>query len=260
MDNSEAKVFLDNCVRSDSVIARPTTFRKTVQWGSSEIEVDVVGWRGQPPKQPWLQEQIDCLPTIAALVRNGRIRFFTYNELRFEAWHARGGGFSVFEGLPLTPVPAPLERSRLFIHSDFKRTIHGSETAAFAKFLLYNMTEPLAAQLIETGVLTEFEVQNLKQLGRFREICAGLSAKHHRDALHLWTAEVNGMDYFLTTELKFRRALAQKKDFTPRCKIVSPSDLLSELGVSEREPLPFEPGEEYDYFGRPLGKGGSEEA
>jgi hypothetical protein len=66
-----------------------------------------------------------------------------------------------------------------------------------------------------------------------------LPENHYRDALHLWTAEVNGLDYFLTADKTFINVMTKTSRVPLPTRPISPSDLLAELGVTQIDPLPI---------------------
>ena len=84
------------------------------------------------------------------------------------------------------------------------------------------------------------EQKNLAQIGQFKLLCRHLARTHYPDAFHVWTAEANGLDYFLMMDKRFPNAIRNRRDLDFRCKAVSPDELLSALGVSEKDPLPYE--------------------
>ncbi|MAB12472.1 MAG: hypothetical protein CMI59_01025 [Parvibaculum sp.] len=145
----------------------------------------------------WKSKQLSALPTIVHLVSDGKIQFFSYGELRNEAWN-RPGSFpgevmgNLLAGVQISEVPDAICRTRLF-SSNFKET--KAEMIDFCRWLL---------SLNQRGVkklgglpFTDFEMENFRGLDRFREICKAVHSKHYPDAFHFWTAEVNGMDFFL---------------------------------------------------------------
>jgi hypothetical protein len=73
---------------------------------------------------------------------------------------------------------------------------------------------------------TDFELRNLESLDRFRQICSGLSEQHYPDAFHLWTAEVNKLAFFLTTDQKFIRAITETSRITFTTRPIPPSEFL----------------------------------
>ena len=73
-----------------------------------------------------------------------------------------------------------------------------------------------------------------------------------RDIFHLWTGETNNIEYFLTIDKRFINAISQNQRSNLPCKPIAPDDLLSELNVLERDLLPFETNQNYDFFGNKL--------
>ena len=89
---------------------------------------------------------------------------------------------------------------------------------------------------------------NLRNLSRFHELIDSLPAdKHWPDALHLWTAETHGAEYFLTLDKRFINALTKTARIDLPTKLALPSELLDDLNVHVRDPLPVEDLEFYDY-------------
>lgn len=245
------KVLVDSCVIS---------LAETVQVASKHVnrppwgDFEVTGFVGKAPRDKTQQFQRECLPTIAQLARNGVLHLYRTNEIDFEGWHrSRPLGLprgDLFADIPFTAVPPAIERSRVQ-QGDI---IHHAQGDALARFCKWLLAVDESALLSSPGAREHFapqEVTNLGRLGRFRSICAGLSDTQCRDAFHLWSAELSGVDYFLTVDTKFINALTQTRKLDLPCKPVSPSELLNDLGVTEREPLPYEPGQFYDVFGQP---------
>ena len=90
---------------------------------------------------------------------------------------------------------------------------------------------------------------NLHDLGRFHELIDALPyEKHWPDALHLWTAETHGAEYFLTLDQKFINALTMTARINLPTKPARPSQLLDDLGIQDRDPLPAEALKFYNYI------------
>ena len=113
------------------------------------------------------------------------------------------------------------------------------ELISFCSLLLALEPSLLQGATAFWNTLPALEQENLLRLERFKSLCRGLSKKHYPDAFHLWTAETNRLDYFLTMDRKFPRALSTNRRLDFRCKAVSPDELLNSLGVSERDPFPY---------------------
>ena len=95
-------------------------------------------------------------------------------------------------------------------------------------------------------------LNNLRNVQRFRELCAGLSEKQFPDAFHLWTAEINGAQMFLTTDRKFIRVMTKTKKTNLSCVPVSPQELLEHLNIHELDPFEFKEGVFYSTGGEPI--------
>lgn len=111
---------------------------QTIQWGSSIISAEITGYERKPLpdlSQAWKREQINCLPTIAKLAKDGIISLYSYPELRHEKWK-RPGSFpvnrigNVFSDVPISPVDAAVERS-YFIQKEIGQYIKTEEVISF---------------------------------------------------------------------------------------------------------------------------------
>lgn len=245
-------VLVDNCVLDLAETVQEGTKRVEVPWGDITVTTDIVGLVGKTPRDTTQQVQRECLPTIVRLVRNGTLLLHKTTEVAFEAWHRAGAAAPLpgylFASVPFIDIPPAIERSRLR-QTEIGQHVQGDAVAQFCQWLRGVDEKRLLSEATFREHITPQEAANLGNLGRFRELCKGLSPDQCRDAFHLWTAEVNGLDYFLTVDTKFIRALTMrgKKPDLP-CLPVTPSDLLDIMGVTERDPLPFVPGRFYNSF------------
>jgi len=235
---------IDLSVRRRGVLTQETWIERAITWAGRELTTHIAGWKPKPHVDgPWLQEQINCLPTIARLATQGSILLYTYSELEFEECSGRPEMMGTFGDLfprkAIKKCPAAVNRPRFRQNVDFHYYLKRGELIGFCSFLL--ALEPAvlqgAAEFWDT--LPRFEQQNLLQLGQFQSLCRGLSENHYPDAFHLWTAETNHLDYFLTMDRRFPRALSTNRNFDFGCSTVSPDELLCSLGVAERDPFPY---------------------
>jgi len=252
------KVLVDNCIISLSDTMQGAFKEQNLAWGESSQCIRIAGYvrKKLPSKdQAWKRDQIECLPTIGKIAREQRIALYTYDEIIFEGWK-RSGSFpsnhlgNIFSGVDFNHVDAAIERS-YFFQSGFCEYLKKDEVINFCKWLLTPNIESLADKLAPTKRYPEPLLKNLRRVQRFRDLCSGLSEKQYPDAFHLWSAEINGMDLFLTTDGKFIRALTQTKKLGLPCMPLSPSQLLEQFGITEREPFEYEEGLFYDFFGNP---------
>jgi hypothetical protein len=211
--------------------------------------------RAKTEDEKWKQDQIERLPTIARLSREGLLRLHTYEELLWEAWK-RPDSFpaqpfgDVFRTSEITNVASAVRRS-VFFQSEMSEYMHRDGLITFAKWLLNGFSDRLLDAPELRQALTEFEVNNLRNLHKFESICQRVAETHYGDAFHLWTGETHFISYFLTTDKKFTGTATNQGKLQLACCPISPSDFLAELGVRNRDPLPFEYGKRYTLAGMP---------
>jgi hypothetical protein len=244
--DKKTSVLVDLSVRRYAVITQDAQIEKRIAWGGREHTFSIAGWRRKPHRsatEGWLQKQISCLPTIARLAKEGTIECYFYIELMFE--EARGSGGmrgtfgDLFAGVDMKSCLAVVNRPRFRQNVDFSQYLRKEGLAEFFDFLL-KLDPSLLRQAPEFwDTLPAFEQENLMQLERFKCLCRCLSERHYSDAFHLWTAEANGLDWFLTMDKKFVNAVSSIRDFNFRCKPILPEQLLSALGITEIDPHPF---------------------
>ena len=252
---SSRKVFLDNCIISVSDTMQEVFKKKDIYWGDSIQELEIFGYERKPlsdESQTWRRNQIKCLPTIGRLAREKIISLYTYCELKFEGMK-RSGSFpfnnigNAFQNVEISQVDAAVERS-YFSSMEFGRYIKTEQVIKFCKFLLGTNTEEFAEQLAEYDY-PDFLLRNLRSVERFRDLCDGLSEKQFPDAFHLWTAEVNEAEFFLTIDRKFIRVMTETKNISLPCRPLPPCEFLQRLGVEERDPFEYKQNQFYDFFG-----------
>lgn len=107
----------------------------------------------------------------------------------------------------------------------------------FCQFLLRMNQAAVESQVDRWPFLSDFERSNLRNLGRFREICDALPETHYPDAFHLWTAEVNDLDYFGVVDKRFLNAITKTSRISPRTKLMAPRDLIQDLGIMSLDAL-----------------------
>lgn len=240
------RILVDNCVLSLGEIARGVLTKTEVPWGNRVETVEIAGLMAKPrfgSDHKWKQDQLECLPTVARLAREGKLLLHKYVELEFEGWQRSQAPASstanLFYCIPFTRVPSAVERSRIQ-QMDFQSYLDEDAIVKFCKLLLDIKEESLLSSKALAELFTSYELANIANLRRFREMCVGLAEKQYRDALHLWTAEVAGLDYFLTVDRRFVRAMRESRKLELPCKPLSPAELLLALDVVDRDPLPLE--------------------
>jgi hypothetical protein len=205
--------------------------------------------QARPVRNDWLREQIEALPTISRLAGEGRIKPHTYSELRFEAKYRVDEFGDVFGRTQICEVPPAVERSAFFV-LDLATYAQGQSFREFCRWLLDGYSDAWLETPAAREFLTAEQIKNLREVQRYRDICRRLAPKHYSDAFHLWTGEVNGLTHFLSTDGTFRHEVMRFRELNLRCVPVLPTDLLSQLGVANRDPMPFEYGARYFLTGQ----------
>lgn len=250
-------IMIDNCITSLSDTMQ--CIYKTVEIGIGNVSqsIQVLGFQRRPTPgvdEEWMYNQFNCLPTIARIAREGLISCYTYSELRHEAWKRPGSFPSNVIGLLFSGVPyvdAAVERS-YFFQTDLSEYLSSDQMILFCKWLINTDFTKRIDDFYAAGKYPEFLLANLRNVDRYRKLCASLGERQYPDAFHLWTAEVNGAKYFLTTDRKFIRGMTQSNNMDLPCLPIGPEQLLEVLKVNARDPFPHPENTLIDIFGNPL--------
>lgn len=235
---------VDLSVLRRGVLTQETQIERGIRWANRNLVSRIAAWKPRPlPHDLWLRQQVKCLPTIVRLAREGAIVLYTYSELQCEEMRARRGMAGTFGDLfsdvEIRKCQPAVNRPRFRQNVNFDYYLKKEELLEFCDFLL-QLPESLIQQPPELWAkLSASEQENLTQLGRFKFLCRHLARTHFSDAFHLWTAEANGLDYFLMMDKKFPNALQNRRDLGFRCRAASPDEFLNALGISERDPYPY---------------------
>jgi predicted nucleic acid-binding protein len=249
------RVLLDRNLRDHALRARPAGRLQTIRWGDTDVSAKIAGIMGKPlPPPGWLREQVLCLPTVASLARQGRLAMFSCTEIGFEEASAtmpfRSQYGDIFAGVTIDELESAVERSYFYQTIDFSKHISGDYVAEFIRDFLLKLDESKSVPLIrEHAKVPEFFLRNLENVERFRELCKGLTTSDHlRDAFHLWTAEVHGLDYFLTADQGFINVMTQTKRVNLPTRPICPTQLLEVVGVPRLDPMPLAADEYRDWI------------
>lgn len=190
-------------------------------------------------KEGWLQSEIDCLAAIADLCRQGKIIAYTTEELVAE--RSRALKFppqiydDIFCGLDFTLAPSPLDRSKWGL--SLEQYNSKDQLISYCKSFLLSQGE-LRMEKFIAGMrenprfsLTNFEEKCLRNRTIFKALCKGIHETHYPDALHLWTAEENKLDVFLTTDRKFQN-VTRRQNLNLSCNVLLPSEALTRLSTA----------------------------
>jgi hypothetical protein len=261
------RVMLDNGIQGHSQLCDWAMGPNGPLFGAqSESEVTGVV-RREPHKDPDFQAQIDALFTVGRLFREKQIEAFTYSELICESMQQFIGEpmLDALAECVIDTCPPAIERSRFQMgnYSNFARKggtrdqRRGLDTSlsqiAFMQMLL-GLEDGFLSQWGHFKALiglTEFEIESLENLKCFQGLCkirGGI--EHYPDMFHLWTAQRNRIDVFLTLDCKlanFANTIHKTKaipiEFPTR--VLRPIELLALLGVKEPDPFPIRHGSFY---------------
>jgi hypothetical protein len=190
----------------------------------------------RPARTGWLQDEIDCLGKIAELCRRKKLLPYITEELESEEFRAlkfpSPNYDDLFKEIQFKKAQCPIVRSKWGLSA--KQYTDKNDIIAYCKCFFLTpskeRTEKFIAGMKENPrfSLSEFEERCLRNSDVFRKICRGISENHYPDALHLWTAEKNGLDVFLTMDKKFINVMARQK-IGLHCRVMLPSDVLRAL-------------------------------
>jgi hypothetical protein len=209
------KVYLDSNVYKFSATKVPgyRSREVTVNWGGHKQALTVHDAVTENPNDqinnPQLKAEADLLPEVAALGKSGLVTFQISVETNVEI-----GGlpkmFSLtgnFYGAPREMVQPPVKYGRVLYGGS-----EGWEEGQYR--FLCTLDHPRFRQLQRiTGAYQGAKPANRNQL---------------LDAFHLWCAEHNGSDYFLTLDFKLASVIERSKK-KPSVPVVRPSELLNAI-------------------------------
>ena len=138
---SSVTALIDLSVRRRGVLTRETWIERALRWAGRDLTINIEGWKPKPHVDgPWLQEQIECLPTIARLATQGSILLYTYSELEFEEWSGRpemmGTLGDLFSREGIKKCPAAVNRPRFRRNAEFQYYLKRDELIGFCSFFL----------------------------------------------------------------------------------------------------------------------------
>ncbi len=240
MESDPIRVLFDNslyrfCQLDDFVVPPPEIVDGRVRQSNRHAQLRL---RRPRAGEEWKFEQIPFLKRISGHARAGRVKPAISEELLLEHWSSsesmRTGSpdGELFNGVEFEHLPSAVERSRyqglpLEEFSDKKVRLE------FFEMLRQwaHMSEERIALLTERFRLPEFEVEGLRHLSRFCELCGSLPPRDDKiiDVFHLWTAERSDVRYFLTFDRKFINYMTATSRVRLHCRPILPLDLCTIL-------------------------------
>ena len=218
----------------------------------TEFEIGYVRKELPDENEKWKRDQFQCLPKIAELAKAGCILLFKGSEVQIESMHRRKlmAPGKVFESVHIQHADSAIERS-FFEPNSFSEYIRAGRLVSFCKSLLSASPEWVEEKLNNGNNYPANTLSSLRNLARFKELCEGLAEKQYPDAFHLWTAEVNKGDFFLTADKKFLNAMCKSKKIKLPCMPVSPEGLLERFDFKPDTDFEFKNDDFVPFLGPP---------
>ncbi|MFZ7096091.1 hypothetical protein ACOPJQ_05530 [Luteimonas dalianensis] len=184
----------------------------------------------------WRGNERQALRELCELARRGEIEFCTSTELygelsdSRESWRPGRTGNEMLEGIEFEFLDSPVERTRFFSGVGFGAKKDRLDFCQFLRTLASAQQSPCWLGRFD-GQLPERQKSGLADVGRFSELCTGLSDDDEKmiDMFHLWTGEFSKVDYFLTFDRKLINFVNQTSKVEVRCSPISPYQLLQKL-------------------------------
>jgi len=208
-------VFLDTNVLKFSIekITRLVPRNQTLTLNGKDIVTKVYRITDIPVhekvrNQKELYNEIKLLATVAELAKQQKINICTHFETIVEllglpnTWGRKKG---YFDGIEIKKIKAPIEYSRILGRIDMP----AKETQI--EFL----------KGIEDGRFKELQIATGAYQGE-----KGINIKQMLDAFHIWCAEHNKCDYFLTLDFSLIKHMKIQKRCKPDVELIIPSELI----------------------------------
>lgn len=210
------KVYVDANIFKFSATALPRLKPRlqTLNWGGIELEETVHDFVVENPNEkienPELRAEADLLPELARFGTNRKVRYVVQVEAEFEAWGLPNmdSDSGRFYGAPVELVDAPITYGRVMVGG---------------------IENPRESQ---RGFLEGIQDKRFKELQKMTGAYQGENRPNGNqllDAFHLWCAEHNGCDYFLTMDFSLIKVILSNRKRKLGVNLVRPSELLSEV-------------------------------
>lgn len=198
------RILFDGMIVTDSILEQPVLVPTEFNWGGRTVVRDVAQdvprtYRGQT--RQYTAQVLESLSQVAELARSGKITCYSSQEIVFETMgrprrYSLAPGANPFKGVQFERCRLPYLRSVVF--GGIGQDKFEEEKEKFLKSI------PDA---------------------RFRVLDRATGGHHSADCYHLWTAELNELDVFLTRETKFKKAFLVQRKVTSKVRILLPEEL-----------------------------------
>jgi hypothetical protein len=253
MDCEPVRVLVDHCVSVHGQTACHVRVEENFEWPNGQMRtMNVVRLQGRRRSsgEHQLRTEILNIAAIGEAARQGAIHVLTSEEIQAEKLSARMGNRGVLGDLwadvRFGHIPSPLARSTWMGALNLEQMASKDHRETFYRCLVTWARNGIRPDLLEWLPKSEYidaQRPNIARLGEYLAICDAVGETRFGDAFHFWTALCNDVEYFLTTDAKFLRALrVQHPDPEILCRAVSPMELVQALELPAVE-LPILEGE-----------------
>jgi predicted nucleic acid-binding protein len=147
--------------------------------------------------------------------------------LEFESWRGCSSEieyteYDIFRDIEIYNAFPALERSK-FANYFLQDYIKKEKIIEFCKFLLM-LNDKHINELSIVLKFTEFEIASLQSIKHFQKLLSKINETHYADAFHLWTAERNNLDFFLTLDKKFINVIRNSQCDIFECQPILPEE------------------------------------
>lgn len=244
------RVMLDNNILSLSKFLKPRSV-------SSPNTLNRIALLKSPKRDPNPERalEIEWLPTIAELSKEGKIELCIYNYIHMESMKRPQSYPSAQTGDLL------LGCKKFYLPNLFSSKFIGISELRFLNDFLIDFVKILRSSKGRDAILAvnrnslseKFITHDLDDLINILNlICHNMSEKHFPDAFHYWASVLYGCDAFLTVDGKLHNILAKNKKIEGlSCKPLLPSRLARMCGVENPVFFPYSYDTLYYYSGLP---------
>ena len=258
---NKKRILVDNCVLSQgSTLYKTYWYKQRTEWAGSVNILPIMSPTPKyfPPEEKYL-ESVTVLPGIIHLYLTNFLNLYTSDGLMAEIFshpgkYQRGVGwfdFNLFKNINLKFLDGELlceVYPMLFLwdkvsnqtkfNLNFFRNYHGREVCGVIKS---GMTTDEIFKFI-FGIDMGHSIDRFraslnkkrKEIPEYAKIVDALGAKKNQDAWHIYTAEKQDMDFFLTTDFKLIKQVNDLRNSalsSLKVKVVFPAQLAKEIGL-----------------------------
>ena len=207
LNNKPVSALIDTSIRSHGRLVSGFVDRSTYSNGIACYKA------GPRNPDPWLAHQIECLPTIARIAHENRVNLYSHSWLRMEAY-------------PALSYPSFADFGDIFFGVKFKEATSPISIPRWMEISLGKEASSSFVNLAEYFCRTDFQESH-----SLKSICRKIGKEHYQDALHLWVAVENDLDFFITNDKKFFNRISNTNlKRRIKSRICLPEDFVKKFG------------------------------